>query len=61
MPVQVGGGVRDEAQIDRLLDAGATWVVVGTRAIEDEDWRAEMALAFPAGSSSPPTCASGRS
>lgn len=47
VPVQVGGGIRDEAQIDRLLDDGATWVVVGTRAIEDEDWRAEMALRFP--------------
>jgi len=47
VPVQVGGGIRDEAQIDRLLDDGATWVVVGTRAIEDETWRAEMAHRFP--------------
>jgi phosphoribosylformimino-5-aminoimidazole carboxamide ribotide isomerase len=47
VPVQVGGGIRDEAQIDRLLDDGATWVVVGTRAIEDEDWRGEMAHRFP--------------
>lgn len=47
VPVQVGGGVRDETQIERLLDDGATWVVVGTRAIEDEDWRVEMALRFP--------------
>jgi phosphoribosylformimino-5-aminoimidazole carboxamide ribotide isomerase len=47
VPVQVGGGVRTEAQIDRLVDAGATWVVVGTRAVEDEDWREEMASLFP--------------
>lgn len=47
VPVQVGGGVRDEAQIERLLDDGATWVVIGTRAIEEEDWRVEMALRFP--------------
>jgi phosphoribosylformimino-5-aminoimidazole carboxamide ribotide isomerase len=47
VPVQVGGGVRDESRIERLLDDGATWVVVGTRAIEDEDWRAEMAMRFP--------------
>ena len=47
VPVQVGGGVREESQIDRLLDDGASWVVVGTRAIEDEDWRAEMAHRFP--------------
>jgi len=47
VPVQVGGGVRDEARIERLLDEGATWVVVGTRAVEDEDWRNEMASLFP--------------
>jgi phosphoribosylformimino-5-aminoimidazole carboxamide ribotide isomerase len=47
VPVQVGGGVRHEAQIERMLDAGASWVVVGTRAIEDEDWREEMAHKFP--------------
>jgi phosphoribosylformimino-5-aminoimidazole carboxamide ribotide isomerase len=47
VPVQVGGGVRDESRIERLLEEGATWVVVGTRAVEDEDWRAEMAHHFP--------------
>lgn len=47
IPVQVGGGVRDENRIERLLEEGASWVVVGTRAVEDEDWRAEMAHRFP--------------
>ncbi len=47
VPVQVGGGVRDEAQIDRLLDDGASYVVVGTRAVEDESWREEMVNRFP--------------
>lgn len=47
VPVQVGGGVRDEARIERLLDEGADWVVVGTRAVEDEDWRGEMAHRYP--------------
>lgn len=47
VPVQVGGGVRDEWRIEELLDAGAHAVIVGTRAIEDEDWRAEMAHRFP--------------
>jgi phosphoribosylformimino-5-aminoimidazole carboxamide ribotide isomerase len=47
VPVQVGGGVRDESRIDRLLDDGAEWVVVGTRAVEDQDWREEMANRFP--------------
>ena len=47
VPVQVGGGVRQESQIEQLLDDGASWVVIGTRAIEDEDWRREMANRFP--------------
>jgi phosphoribosylformimino-5-aminoimidazole carboxamide ribotide isomerase len=47
VPVQVGGGVRDDSRIERLLDEGAEWVVVGTRAVEDEDWRGEMAHRFP--------------
>jgi phosphoribosylformimino-5-aminoimidazole carboxamide ribotide isomerase len=47
VPVQIGGGIRDEAQIDRAIDDGASWVVIGTRAIQDEDWRGEMAHKFP--------------
>ena len=47
VPVQIGGGVRDESRIERLIDDGADWVVVGTRAVEDEDWREEMAHKFP--------------
>ena len=47
VPVQVGGGVREESRIERLLDEGASWVVIGTRAVEDEDWRCEMANKFP--------------
>ena len=47
VPVQVGGGVRDEDQIEQLIESGATWVVVGTRAIEDTTWRDEVAARFP--------------
>ena len=45
--VQVGGGVRDEAAVERLLDAGASAVVVGTRALEDPDWLREVAEHYP--------------
>jgi phosphoribosylformimino-5-aminoimidazole carboxamide ribotide isomerase len=47
VPVQVGGGVRDADRIEALLDEGAAWVVVGTRAVEDASWLAEMADRFP--------------
>jgi phosphoribosylformimino-5-aminoimidazole carboxamide ribotide isomerase len=47
LTVQVGGGIRDREGIAWLIDAGATYVVVGTRALEDEEWLAEMADEFP--------------
>ncbi|MEP6833354.1 MAG: 1-(5-phosphoribosyl)-5-[(5-phosphoribosylamino)methylideneamino]imidazole-4-carboxamide isomerase [Gemmatimonas sp.] len=47
VPVQVGGGIRNEDQIERLLDDGATYVIVGTRAVEDESWLAEVSDKFP--------------
>jgi len=47
VPVQVGGGVRTSDQIEQLLDAGATGVIVGTRAIEDQDWLADIASRHP--------------
>jgi phosphoribosylformimino-5-aminoimidazole carboxamide ribotide isomerase len=47
LTVQVGGGVRDRDAIASLLDAGATYVVIGTRAFEDESWLAEVADEFP--------------
>lgn len=45
--VQVGGGLRSRADIERLFACGAARAVVGTRAIEDAPWCAEMAHAFP--------------
>ena len=45
--IQVGGGVRSDEAIERLLSDGADFVVLGTRAIEDPDWLHEMATQFP--------------
>jgi len=45
--VQVGGGIRDEQQIEALLRDGAMRVVVGTRAIEEPDWLADITARFP--------------
>jgi phosphoribosylformimino-5-aminoimidazole carboxamide ribotide isomerase len=38
MKVQVGGGVRSTADVDRLLEGGADRAVIGTKAIEDWPW-----------------------
>lgn len=47
VPVQVGGGVRSHEQAESLLDAGASRVIVGTRALEEEDWIADLAAHHP--------------
>ncbi|HVQ59029.1 MAG TPA: 1-(5-phosphoribosyl)-5-[(5-phosphoribosylamino)methylideneamino]imidazole-4-carboxamide isomerase [Solirubrobacterales bacterium] len=39
-PIQVGGGLRDEASVAALLDAGAARVVIGTAALRDPDFLA---------------------
>jgi phosphoribosylformimino-5-aminoimidazole carboxamide ribotide isomerase len=36
VPVQVGGGIRDIATIQRYLDAGADRVILGTTAVKDQ-------------------------
>src|SRR5438046_2569945 len=40
--VQVGGGIRSQELIQRTLEDGAQRVIIGTRALEDPDWLAEM-------------------
>jgi len=47
LETQVGGGLRDTDAVERALADGATRVVVGTRAVEDPDWLAELAHEFP--------------
>jgi phosphoribosylformimino-5-aminoimidazole carboxamide ribotide isomerase len=37
VPVQVGGGIRNEQDVEALLAAGATRVVVGSTAVKDPD------------------------
>lgn len=37
IPVQVGGGIRTDSEIERMLSHGATRVILGTRAWSDPD------------------------
>jgi len=46
-PVQLGGGIRDMAGIERWLDAGVTRVILGTAAVRDPVLVKEAARAFP--------------
>lgn len=45
--VQCGGGVRDLDTIDELLSAGASEVVLGTRAVEDRAWLEDAVARYP--------------
>ncbi|MGH7507446.1 MAG: HisA/HisF-related TIM barrel protein [Longimicrobiales bacterium] len=47
IPVQVGGGVRDDVAADRLLALGARRIVVGTRAVDDRAWLESLAARHP--------------
>lgn len=47
VPVEVGGGVRDEAAVRDLVEAGAERVIVGTRAVNDLEWLGAVSEAFP--------------
>ena len=47
VPVQTGGGVRDEAAAAALVEAGVARVVVGTAAVEDPDLVPRLAKEFP--------------
>ena len=45
--IQVGGGVRSDELVEELLEAGAASVILGTRAIEEPEWLAEIAFRYP--------------
>ena len=38
VPCELGGGIRDEAAIERLLDGGLARLVIGTKALADPGW-----------------------
>ena len=44
---QVGGGLRSTERVQDVLAAGARFAVADTRALEDEDWLADVAAANP--------------
>lgn len=47
IPVQVGGGIRDEDTIQAYLDAGVSYVIIGTRAVTTPHFVSDVCLEFP--------------
>ncbi len=47
IPVQLGGGIRDLETIERYLDDGITYVIIGTAAVKNPGFLHEACYAFP--------------
>ena len=47
LDVQVGGGIRDEDAIDRYLDDGVRYVILGSKAVAAPHFVADVAVEFP--------------
>lgn len=47
IPIQVGGGIRDEDTIQTYLDVGVKYVIVGTKAITTPHFVSDICLEFP--------------
>ena len=47
IPVEVGGGLRDRASIDRILELGAAFAVLGTAAVRDPALVEQVCRAYP--------------
>ena len=47
IPVQVGGGIRDESAIETYLERGVEYVILGTRAVSEPHFVADVGVEFP--------------
>ncbi len=47
IPIQLGGGIRDLDTIERCLDDGVSWVIIGTAAVKTPGFLHDACGAFP--------------
>ncbi|NCA69568.1 MAG: 1-(5-phosphoribosyl)-5-[(5-phosphoribosylamino)methylideneamino]imidazole-4-carboxamide isomerase [Sphingobacteriia bacterium] len=47
LPIQVGGGIRDEAVIEAYLAAGVTYCIIGTQAVKEPVFVERACRSFP--------------
>jgi len=47
VPIQIGGGIRDEETIQAYLDAGVQYVIIGTQAVKVPHFVSDICLSFP--------------
>ncbi len=47
LPIQVGGGIRDEDTVQTYLSAGVQYCIIGTKAVSAPHFVSELCLEFP--------------
>jgi phosphoribosylformimino-5-aminoimidazole carboxamide ribotide isomerase len=47
VPVQIGGGIRDEETIQAYLNAGVEYIIIGTKAVNAPHFVKDMAIEYP--------------
>ena len=47
LPVQIGGGIRDEETIQGYLNAGVQYVIIGTKAVTEPHFISNVGIEFP--------------
>jgi phosphoribosylformimino-5-aminoimidazole carboxamide ribotide isomerase len=47
VPIQLGGGIRDLDAIEAYIDAGVTYVIIGTAAVKNPGFLSDACYAFP--------------
>lgn len=47
IPIQIGGGIRDEDTIQTYLNAGVSYVIIGTKAVTAPHFVSDVCLEFP--------------
>ena len=47
LPVQIGGGIRSGDTIERYLQAGVSYAIIGTKAVKEPAFVTEMCAQFP--------------
>jgi len=47
LPIQVGGGIRDEETIEAYLGSGVRWIILGTKAVNAPHFVSDVCAEFP--------------
>lgn len=47
LPIQIGGGIRDMQTIENYLDAGVSYLIIGTKAVKEPEFVTQACHAFP--------------